>query len=435
MENSKILILIIFTIFKLKAQTYQISFTGNGASNTVDSVKVENLSRCTNISLSGTDVLNLDLTNGINEISNNQNKSLHIYPNPMTGYCYIDFEAITGAEANLELYDIAGRRIAQEQEYLIKGQHSYRITGLGNGIYALKIESKQYDYSAKIVSVNIISEIADNSTLITQINMMNVNTRSQQSNVIKSLKSDKSSKNMQFTKGDILKLTGFSGIYSTAYVLVPYQSQTVIFNFIKCTDNDNNNYTLVQIGTQTWMEENLKTTSYNDDSSIPNITYDSDWVNLKTPGFCWYNDSIKYKNIYGALYNWYAVNSGKLCPAGWHVADSSEWDTLFKYLGGNKIAGGKMKVVLNQWELPNTGGTDSSGFTALPGGERLPLSGNFIGLGYTGCIWLSTKIDSNDAMLNTLHNNDAGAELTKSMMNYGLSVRCVKGCPSINAPD
>ena len=95
------------------------------------------------------------------------------------------------------------------------------------------------------------------------------------------------------------------------------------------TDIENNNYKTVKIGTQWWMAENLKTTKYNDGTSIPYVTDNWEWYNLTTPAYCWKNnDPEANKNIYGAMYNWYAVNTGKLCPAGWHVSTKPDWETL-----------------------------------------------------------------------------------------------------------
>jgi len=125
----------------------------------------------------------------------------------------------------------------------------------------------------------------------------------------------------------------------------------------KVTDIDGNVYDTVKIGTQIWIIENLKTTKYNDGTSIPMVTDSAAWINLTTPGYCWHkNTSASYKNTYGALYNWYAVNTGKLAPKGWHVPSDAEWTTLITYLGGDSIAGGKMKETgMSHWFSPNTG--------------------------------------------------------------------------------
>jgi uncharacterized protein (TIGR02145 family) len=148
------------------------------------------------------------------------------------------------------------------------------------------------------------------------------------------------------------------------------------------TDVDNNTYKVVKIGTQVWMAENLKTTRYNDGSAIPLVTDNTEWNNLTTPGYSWYNnDSATYAQTYGALYNWYTVETGNLCPTGWHVPSDAEWTTLTDYLGGEAIAGGKLKETgTAHWDSPNTGATDETGFTAFPGGNRTK-NGPFSNLG------------------------------------------------------
>lgn len=146
------------------------------------------------------------------------------------------------------------------------------------------------------------------------------------------------------------------------------------------TDNDGNIYSLVTIGTQIWMAENLKTTTFNDGSAIPLITDSIEWTNATTSGYCWYNnDENTFKPEYGALYNWYAGNTGKLCPTGWHVPTNSEFIVLRDYLGGESIAGGKLKEVGNlHWLMSNSRATNETGFTAIPGGSRFKLNGNFV---------------------------------------------------------
>ena len=122
------------------------------------------------------------------------------------------------------------------------------------------------------------------------------------------------------------------------------------------SDIDGNTYKTIQIGTQTWMAENLKTTKYNDNSIIPLFTKYSDWHTMHNPGFGWYNnDSSAFKD-YGALYNYYTVMTGKLCPAGWHVSTDADWATLTNFLGGEDIAGGKLKEIDTlHWKNPILG--------------------------------------------------------------------------------
>ncbi len=174
------------------------------------------------------------------------------------------------------------------------------------------------------------------------------------------------------------------------------------------------------------MAENLKTTKHNDGTSIPNVTDNTAWKNLVTPAYCWYNNDILNKTPYGALYNWYTVNTGKLCPSGWHVPTDSEWTILTTYLGGLSIAGGKLKETgTGHWLNPNTGATNETGFTALPGGYRDSDNGLFVEIKIT-CIWLSLTEYQNGAMLRRLDYNLINAGRGDGSKKDGCSVRCIK---------
>ena len=143
---------------------------------------------------------------------------------------------------------------------------------------------------------------------------------------------------------------------------------------------DGNTYNTIMIGTQTWMKENLKTTTFNDGTSIPLETDATKWAALTSSGYCYYNnDEATYKDTYGVLYNWYTVNTGKLCPSGWHIPIEADWTNLTTFLGGENGAGGKLKESgTSHWINPNSGATNETKFTALPGGERVSVNGSFI---------------------------------------------------------
>jgi len=196
---------------------------------------------------------------------------------------------------------------------------------------------------------------------------------------------------------------------------------------ITVTDIDGNVYKTVTIGTQVWMLENLKVTKLNDGTAIPLVTDKTSWLNLTTPGFCWYNNyEATNKDTYGALYNWYTVNTGKLCPTGWHVPTDAEWTTLTSYLGGESVAGGKLKEAgTTHWKSPNTGATNESGFTGLPGGMR-NVPGFFYNIKDSGIWWSSTEYDATDGLLSRADYNYGGFYKHNLVKTCGFSIRCVK---------
>jgi uncharacterized protein (TIGR02145 family)/uncharacterized repeat protein (TIGR02543 family) len=192
-------------------------------------------------------------------------------------------------------------------------------------------------------------------------------------------------------------------------------------------DFDGNVYDTVTIGTQVWMVENLKTTRYNDGTAIPIVTDPGTWGGLLTPGYCWFNnDSANYGNTYGALYNWYAVNTGKLPPAGWHVASVLEWAVLTAFLGGDGVAGGPLKEAdTAHWSTPNIGATNTSGFSALPGGIRAS-TGAFLSFGNDGTWWSSTANGATISYDWYIGYNSVSISLENDGNTYGCSVRCVR---------
>jgi uncharacterized protein (TIGR02145 family) len=193
------------------------------------------------------------------------------------------------------------------------------------------------------------------------------------------------------------------------------------------TDRDGNTYTSIKIGSQTWMTENLKTTKYNDGTVIPLVTDGASWGALLTPGYCWYdNDAATNKNKFGALYNWYTVNSGKLCPNGWHVPNDADWTTLTTYLGGESVAGEKLKENgTSNWESPNTGATNTSDFTALAGGGR-NWGGTFVSVGNRGYFWSSSEYSETSGWYRYLSNLDGKVYRINGNKQDGFSVRCLQ---------
>jgi uncharacterized protein (TIGR02145 family) len=193
------------------------------------------------------------------------------------------------------------------------------------------------------------------------------------------------------------------------------------------TDPDGNVYHTKTIGTQVWMVENLMTTKLNDNTSIPLVTDATAWGDLETPGYCFPGNDVNNKATYGMLYNWYAVNTGKLCPTGWHVPTDAEWTTLTTYLGGESIAGGKLKEAgISHWLTPNTGATNESGFTALPGADRM-FNGTFTTIGVGGYWWTSTQHSEGFSWYRYMYYLLAYVDRDYHGKEYGSSIRCIEG--------
>jgi uncharacterized protein (TIGR02145 family) len=177
------------------------------------------------------------------------------------------------------------------------------------------------------------------------------------------------------------------------------------------------------------MVQNLKTTKFNDGTNIPVIPLDSVFW---TPGYCWYDDSVQYKDPYGALYSGYAINTGKLAPVGWHVPSDSEWTTLISYLNGLSNAGGYLKEPgTAHWSNPNNTAVSTSGFAAVGTGYRIYYGAGFYDFHNTGKWWSSTSQskDNNDCII--LTNTDQSVVLdtgnsTNTANNSGFSVRCIR---------
>lgn len=214
----------------------------------------------------------------------------------------------------------------------------------------------------------------------------------------------------------------------------------------RLSDVEGNIYSTVTIGTQVWMAENLRTAKYNDGEDIPYgwplDPTNSEWNLPTTPGYCWYNNDESYKIFNGALYNWLTVNTGKLCPTGWHVTTSSEWNTLIDYLWANKqtFEDGSVNVAksiasTSGWEIPppnefngavgrNQTTNNSTGFNAYPSGLR-HFYDFFTDIGKT-CVWWSATGPDNPWTFEISFRNSTLSQGSAYKRN-GFSVRCVKG--------
>ena len=223
---------------------------------------------------------------------------------------------------------------------------------------------------------------------------------------------------------ETLKKVGESGKPDNNTMSRPIEQDQTIASI---SDNDGNVYKTVKIGTQIWMAENLKTSKYNDGTNIPLVTDGNSWINLSTSGYCWYNNDIGSKeHLNGGLYNWYTINTGKLCPIGWHVPSDTEWNTLITYLGGESIAGSKLKGLKTNGLVNNNANTaKNTGFGAFSNGYRNSAAGEF-NLVKDYCFWWSsTEFTSANSWYTNMYYSSGLISRLKGAKQCGFSVRCL----------
>lgn len=196
------------------------------------------------------------------------------------------------------------------------------------------------------------------------------------------------------------------------------------------TDIDKNEYKTVKIDNQWWMAENLKVTHYRNGDAIPNVTNNSEWAELTSGAYCYYDNNSSYAADYGALYNWYAVNDSRnIALTGWHVPTYAEWQALVDYLGGEEIAGGKLKETgIMHWESPNTGATNEYRFTARSCGVREDVTGYFTDMGEDAFFWSATEFDFNhlNAWAYWVYNDNVRGKSQLDFKKSGFSIRLVR---------
>jgi uncharacterized protein (TIGR02145 family) len=415
------LLIAIFYTFTANAQNYFITFTGSGAANTVDSVKVENLRTGDFLTMKGSDILHLTGTVGISASEYDKPGKLKIYPNPMKDYSRLEIFPSSAGDAVITVFDMTGRQLSETQNYLDKSRNEFRLSGLKNGFYLINVSGNNYRYSGKLLVAGqsdgtlCIERVSNNSELIDE---RTSETGKEGSCMVPML------------DGDRIKYTGYSGNYGTVVTDTPSKDGTVVFAFIPCEDGIHH-YLIVKIGTQIWMAENLKTTKYNNGDLIGTTTPATLDIHSETnPKYQWVCDGNESNlAIYGRLYTWYAITDGrKVCPTGWHIPNNTEWAELINYLDGAGSAGSKLKEVgTRHWFSQNEDAIDEYGFTALPGGDK-NWDGTFQSIGISGYWWSSSAegTDNYYAWYQALRFNES---LIKSLYNwdfYAFSVRCVK---------
>jgi uncharacterized protein (TIGR02145 family) len=221
--------------------------------------------------------------------------------------------------------------------------------------------------------------------------------------------------------------TYYMRAYSTSVIGTGYGNELSFKTYTgSVTDYDGNLYNTITIGSQIWFRENLKVTHYRNGDAIPNTTNSYAWIHDSTAAYCWYNNDLANKDIYGALYNFYVVeNASGICPAGWHVPSEPEWTVMINSIGQTNVGGGMLKDT-TLWTSPNSGATNSSGFTALPTGCRGYDDARFHSLGLNTWFWTSTLDGQSVPRVYFLVNNSATITSYANPKRDGFSIRCIK---------
>ena len=422
------------------AQNYVISFIGTGSASPINTVKVENLATGESISLNGDDKLRLLGPVGISSIGDEQFLKIKIYPNPMQGSAVIEISPPIEGNANVSVWDVSGKILAHFKGHLGNSKQEFSLSGLGDGLHIVNVQGNGFKFSERVISTG-----ASGGTAI--ITRLSNNTQSiEERKSIDQAKGFKAIVNMAYKDGDRLKYTAVSGNSVTVMTEIPTANKTVTFIFAECKDGDDNYYPVITINNQVWMAKNLKTTRYNDGITIIPIVQDNaDWSILSTPGYSWYNnDEATYKNAFGALYNWYAVGSGSLCPTGWSVPTDEQWTILENYLIAsgynydgttydNKLA--KSLASITGWDSSSNEGAvgnadysekrNATGFTTIPGGYR-DAAGTFNDAGKDGGWWSATETGTHSAIDRWIYYSASNLIWGEYSKRNGFSVRCLK---------
>lgn len=406
-----------------------ISFSGSGQATVIDSVIVYNLDQNTSLTLEGTDILHLVDNLGIGQLS--QHKLLNIYPNPATNSSRLELFSTQPGMGVLHICNSSGMLIYQEDLPVQYGNNNFALEGLRQGNYLISIVTPTEKYSGQLIAAG------DGSGPLRL-------TKSSTSNFKATTGIEKNSGSliqMQYYAGERLLLKSFAGPHIHIKSMIPAENELVNFEFFPCVDGDGNHYPVTTIGTQMWMAENLKTTSFSNGSPITLITDNSTWVDYTLPAYCWLdNDENTNKNLYGGLYNWYTASNSNVCPAGWHVPSDEEWKTLEGSVdsqfgvGHSEWNGGSWRGFDAGCNLRARGiwtqslpgcETDYFGFSALPCGYRNYIGGTFGGSNWN-FIWASDDMDKLNGTARHLHSSYHGVRRTWTAKGEGASIRCLK---------
>jgi uncharacterized protein (TIGR02145 family) len=393
--------------------TMELTFTAeyNGQYVPLDSIFIENLTQGGDTTLYAPDtilVFDYNTSIGDNEaIGENSFSVSQNYPNPFKGKTTVNLYLKEKEHIKITILDIIGRQVAHYDNTLNPGNHSFDFYSGNENYYLFTVTGKQTSKTIKMLNANGNTTFGGKCKIVYN---------KYKDNEI-GFKSQNGITNFGFNLGDELRYIGYAKTVNevNGSDILEYTPQTnEIYEFeitegipcpgIPTVTYEGQVYNTVLIGDQCWLKENLNYESGN--------------------SWCYDNNSAN-GDVYGRLYTWDAALTA--CPAGWQLPSDDEWTTLTDFLGASGVAGGKMKEAgYSHWNSPNTGATNSSGFTGLPGGNRINNSGSFYYLGSYGYWWSSSEYSGSNAWYRGLYYDSDGVYRGNCSQTYGFSVRCLK---------
>jgi uncharacterized protein (TIGR02145 family) len=422
------LIVFLLAVYMVSAQDLTISFQPKVNGTKIDSIRATNLRTNQIVKLLGGESLLLVKTpTGIHSIQGIPEMG-YIYPNPSNENTTFCFTTDKNEEVEIRLYNINGQLLKQNRLILEQGTHRFEIKFPVAGIYFLSVLKSEGTASFKAIYTG--SKIQNTSIQYTGSEKLVVHNRD-----ANQLKQATTGKTLNYTDGDFIHYSVFSGVNTTIITETPTVSKAFEVEFVKCIDKDNKSYKAVKIGNQWWMAENLAylpaVSPPTEGSTTSPFYYVYDYEGKVVAAA---KQNANY-TTYGVLYNWSAALIA--CPPGWHLPSDAEWKQLEMALGmtqeeANSVywrgtdQGAQMKTT-SGWYY-NGNGTNTSGFSGLPGGWRL-YDGSFKNIGYAG-FWRSSSMDT-EYLTDTSWNRNLSYVTSKvnrgnNPKDMGLSVRCIK---------
>lgn len=428
---------VVFVTTLALGQDINVTFTGQGVSSQIDSIKATNLTKYQSITFHGNGTLVLTGNTGTGTATKLANKGL-VYPNPCSGKATLTASFESTQNVSVQIENLVGQVLVQANVLAQPGENEFALSIGSEGIYLVSLKTELRSFCFKV----ICTEESESDNSINYLGATSYGQIRPNNPALFGLKNSQTSYSLGYSVGDVIQYICYSGIYTTILTDSPTASKNYEVEFSSCSDIDGKSYSIVKIGTQTWMAENLaylpsvSPPSSGSDTSSFYYVYGYEGSSVSAA-----KGTTNY-TTYGVLYNWEAAKTA--CPSGWHLPTDAEWKILEKHLGMSETdanstlwrnsgtVGCKLKESGTiHWTSPNTGATNTSGFTALPGGDRF-TDGGFNGLGFYADFWSSSEYGSSIAWSRILLNRYDGVDRYNLYRGNGFSVRCLQNSSGEN---